>query len=149
MSEELLSAISLLLLLLGYIAVGCVFVAGVEHWTLVKSAYYWGVTFTTVGFGDINQSVETQVKYLAVLVVYRSFRLALLTSFIDSILVWIKVRRNYFEVEARRLKEINETTLGKKKYYTGVSVENGHNREYQLGQSHDLKASSDFLTFLT
>lgn len=59
---------------------------------LIDSIYFWIVTFTTVGFGDIVISVDDQENFLmACLVVYRTFGLALLAGLIDSLVAWVNV----------------------------------------------------------
>lgn len=104
MSEELLSAISILLLFLGYIAAGCLFNAAVKNWPLFTSIYFWIVTFTTVGFGDITHTFEDQKNYLFPLLVYRVFGLAMLAGVIDSILEYVDVRKVEIERKVREKK---------------------------------------------
>lgn len=113
-SEELLSAISIFLLFAGYMCVGCVFTVSKEEWTLLDSIYFWIVTFTTVGFGDIHPSLETEIQYIVPLVVYRCFGLALLAGLVDSLVAWGKARKEALKEEALRLKRQPSLSLNKK-----------------------------------
>ena len=88
-------------MVVGYIAAGCIFTVYFEKWTLLDSIYFWVVTFTTVGLGDILQDEKFQLhEYLAPTVVYRTFGLALLAGFIESLYAYIQVWRKEFR--ARR-----------------------------------------------
>ena len=100
-SESLLSVISITLVFAGYMRVGHILtrILKIQNWTYLDSTYFWFVTFTTVGFGDINYPI-TDAQY--VIIVYRLFGLALLAGFIDSLTVWLNERRKHFEQVRRK-----------------------------------------------
>ena len=56
----------------------------------VDNIYFWFVTFSTIGFGDITYDVS---DWEYSLMVYRLVGLTLLAGIIDSIVVWLKERR--------------------------------------------------------
>ena len=85
----------------GYIAAGCMFTFYFENWGILDSIYFWVVTFTTVGLGDVLMSEKYQLhEYMAPLVVYRTFGLALLAGFIDSLAAWVHVWKS--TIQSRR-----------------------------------------------
>ena len=91
LSDSLLSALSLFILFICYLHSSFFFDkrAGFDL-NYVDSIYFWFVTFTTIGFGDITYDVSHWEYWL---MVYRLFGLALLAGIIDSIVVWLKERR--------------------------------------------------------
>ena len=89
---------------------------------LIDSIYFWIVTFTTVGFGDIVISVDDQENFLmACLVVYRTFGLALLAGLIDSLVAWVNVRKEELKKRASRLRDFRSTLL-EKQYFISRHV---------------------------
>ena len=103
----MLSTISILVIFVGYFLLGCVFNVAVEQWQVVDSIYFWIVTFTTVGLGDQNYTLKTNIDYLSILVVYRIFGLALLAGAIDSLVAWMNMRKELFKLDAQKMKEIS------------------------------------------
>ena len=85
-------------------SVGCFFNVVHDDWTIIASVYYWIVTFTTVGFGDIVEPIEVQVNYIVPLELYRIFGLTLLAGVIDSTAAWLKKRKNTFKLRAEKSK---------------------------------------------
>ena len=80
---------------------GVSFQMHVEQWSVVDSIYFWIVTFTTVGFGDLLQDPEVKDLYMPALVIYRTFGLALLAGVIDSLCAYAAVKKN--EMQERKL----------------------------------------------
>ena len=92
---------------------------------LIDSIYFWIVTFTTVGFGDIVISVDDQENFLmACLVVYRTFGLALLAGLIDSLVAWVNVRKEELKKRASRLRDFRSTLLEKQYFISRHANEN-------------------------
>ena len=75
---------------------------GSEHWKLVDTIYYWIVTFTTVGFGDVHFSLEEEINHLYEMLFYRMFGLSFLAGIIDSIQKYMKFRRKMLEHRSKR-----------------------------------------------
>ena len=115
MSEELLSAFTILLVVASYIGAGSIFTSMVEGWFLLDSIYFWVVTFTTVGLGDLLHSDKVYHNYMIPLIVYRTFGLALLAGFIDSLVAWINVRKKAFQKRRAEGKALCCGCLCKKK----------------------------------
>ena len=95
-SEALFSTISITLVLCCYIQIGPILTVmiSMENWTYIDSVYYWFVTFSTIGFGDIQYTIDDH-EY--VILIYRLFGLALLAGVINSLIVWLKERKEYLE----------------------------------------------------
>ena len=107
-------------------AFGCIYLYIHLKWMLIDSIYFWIVTFTTVGFGDIVISVDDQENFLmACLVVYRTFGLALLAGLIDSLVAWVNVRKEQLKKRASRLRDFRNTMLEKQYFFSGHANENG------------------------
>ena len=73
----------------------------ISKWTFIDSIYFWFVTFTTVGFGDVIEPLESEVDYVIPLVLYRIFGLTLLAGVIDSMVAWLKVRKKALKMKAQ------------------------------------------------
>ena len=117
-SPELLSAITITVVLVLYIHVGIVVSMSREDWTYVDATYFWIVTFTTVGFGD--QTMEIRVLQGA-LIVYRMFGLALLAGVIDSLVAWIKMRKE----QLKKIEEAARIEAAKKMHIFGSGLRVG------------------------
>ena len=97
-SEELLSAISVIFIFLCYLFTGIWYgkeMAKTIDWSLIDLIYFWIVTFSTVGFGDITHPLEKEIEHCYVYVVYRVFGLAFLAAIIDSIYEYLKLRKEF------------------------------------------------------
>eukprot|EP00111_Clytia_hemisphaerica_P003038 TCONS_00008633-protein len=92
-SESLMTTISIFILFIGYVAIGCLLCAGLNNLTLFESIYFWIVTFSTVGFGDITTPLTVQVDWAIPLMAYRIFGLAMLAGVIDSLIEYIDLRK--------------------------------------------------------
>ena len=64
-----------------------------NHWSTTDSVYFWVVTFTTVGFGDVHFSLEAEVEHAYVLFMYRIFGLSFVAAMLESVQLYMK-RRN-------------------------------------------------------
>ena len=105
LSDSLLSALSLFALFICYLHVSIFFDKQADlDLNYVDNLYFWFVTFTTIGFGDITYDIsDREFSFM----VYRLFGLALLAGIIDSIVGWLKERR-------KKLKKVREFMLTKK-----------------------------------
>ena len=88
-----MTTISIFILFIGYVAIGCLLGTGLSDLTLFESIYFWIVTFTTVGFGDITTPLDVQVDWAIPLMAYRIFGLAMLAGVIDSLIEYIDTRK--------------------------------------------------------
>ena len=93
--DESMTVISLTLMFLFYLSLGIWHDStnGSDGHSMVDIIYYWLVSFTTVGFGDVGHSLEYEIEHAYVLTVYRVFGLSLLAALIESIMLYIAVRR--------------------------------------------------------
>ena len=102
-SEELLSVISTTLLFLVYLSL-CVWHDTTRHHdtnhSIVDNVYFWIVSFTTVGFGDVGHSLQFEVEHVYELTMYRVFGLSLLAAVIKSLQSYIVVRKRTLQDEA-------------------------------------------------
>ena len=64
-----------------------------DHHTIVDIIYFWVVSFTTVGFGDIGHSIEFEIRHAYELTAYRVFGLSLVAAIIDSVIECIESRQ--------------------------------------------------------
>ena len=87
-----LSTLTMIILMIGYvhIAVGTTMLE--NDWSYIDALYFWMVTLTTVGFGDLNLPLEEQGIYFP----YRVVGLALLAGVVDSLTSWIRSRKKHF-----------------------------------------------------
>ena len=105
-SEQLMSAISIIFIFLCYLFTGIWYgknMAKTIDWSLIDVVYFWIVTFSTVGFGDITHPLEKEVEHVYVYLVYRVFGLAFLAAIIDAIQQYVHVRKKYFEKKKKQL----------------------------------------------
>lgn len=93
-SEEFLSIITMTLLFIGFLACGILHdsMTKREKHSLVDITYFWIVSLTTVGFGDISHSLEFEIEHAYELTVYRVFGLSLVAGIIESIQAYIALR---------------------------------------------------------
>lgn len=69
--------------------IGAVLLHKTTDTTLLDSLYYWFVTFTTNGFGDILISTKVKASIFYLWMIYKWFMLNLVFGLIQSTLVWI------------------------------------------------------------
>ena len=74
----------------------------IKDWTLLDTLYFWLVTFTTVGFGDVHFSLDVEVKHVYELLFYRLLGLSFSAGIIDSIHKYLKYRRNVFALTSKK-----------------------------------------------
>ena len=82
----------------------------VENWSWIDTFYFWLVTFTTVGFGDVHFPLEVEIDHFYELVLFRVFGLSFLAGIIESINDYIKYRKKVLIVKSNKnklLKKIN------------------------------------------
>ena len=97
-SEELLSTISITILFICFMVIGIWYAKHIQKmdWSILDIIYFWIITFTTVGLGDMTYPLELEVKHIYEHVVYRIFGLALLAGIIDSVAGYIEFRNEEF-----------------------------------------------------
>ena len=62
------------------------------RWSQIDCFYFWIVTFTTVGFGDVHFSLEEEIEHVYEMLLYRICGLAFLAGLIESIQGYIRYR---------------------------------------------------------
>ncbi|KAH7676075.1 Twik (KCNK-like) family of potasium channelsalpha subunit 40 [Aphelenchoides avenae] len=80
-------------ILIGYIAVGAIMLAGWEHWDFFEGFYFSFITMTTVGFGDL---VPVKQQYFYFDLFYIIVGLAITTMCIDLVGVQYIHKIHYF-----------------------------------------------------
>ena len=78
----------------------------VARWSLVDTCYFWLVTFTTVGFGDVHFPLEVEVQHFYELVVYRVFGLSFLAGIIESVFQYLNFRKGLL-LKKEKLRKIS------------------------------------------
>ena len=71
-----------------YWIIGSVLVREIMHMTMVNSLYYWFVTFTTTGFGDILLNQKGVMKFYPWMI-FKLFGFNLIAGIVHSVVVWI------------------------------------------------------------
>ena len=79
-------------------------ISQVQDWSMLDTFYFWLVTFTTVGFGDIHFPLQVEIDHFYELVIYRIFGLSFLAGIIESIY-------NYINYQKLLLMKANEEKL--------------------------------------
>ena len=112
--SAILSFLSTLLIFGGYFIAG--FWYGKEQndrddgWSFLEQIYFWIVTLTTVGFGDLTLSIEDEVHNMSFYLPYRVFGLAILAAIIDALEEVVKA----FETKREVLKQkLLQSTISK------------------------------------
>ena len=104
-SEEFRSVVSLIFLYLIYMVFVVLHdktIPAAKDRSVITTFYYWTVTFTTVGFGDVNYPLEVEINHIYVLLVIRLMGLTVLAGIIDSIQKYIKYRKRLVLHKAAR-----------------------------------------------
>ena len=115
-SDELISVITLCVMF-GLFMVLVVWhdknISEVKHWSMVDTIYFWLVTFTTVGFGDIHFPLKVEIEHFYELLLYRVFGLSFLAAIIESIYVYFRYRRLILiEKSTPRLRKVAQVMVG-------------------------------------
>ena len=85
----------------------------VKDWSMVDTFYFWLVTFTTVGFGDMHFPLKVEVEHFTELLLYRLSGLSFLAAIIESIQAYIKYRRLILiEKSKPRLRKVAQVMIG-------------------------------------
>ena len=94
LSDEFLSIITMTLLFILYLTMGIAHDSADtdEKHSLIDITYFWIVSLTTVGFGDISHSLEFEIEHAYELTVYRVFGLSMVAGIIESIQGYIVFR---------------------------------------------------------
>ena len=88
-------------------------------WSVVNQFYYWIVTFTTVGFGDMSIPIEIEVDHMKFTLIYRLFGLAIIAAIIGDIKAVVKAH------DIRKLKSIKKSSVVQRKRKYGTTVTDG------------------------
>lgn len=93
-SDQLLSLLSILTIFIGFLfgSIWYGILMKTNDWSLIDVIYYWFVTFTTVGYGDLLYPIEMEVKYIFEHTMIRLFGLAFLAAIIDAISAYVNYR---------------------------------------------------------
>ena len=108
-SNELMSVVSLTCLYLVFMLLVVWHdrsIPGVSPHSLITTFYYWTVTFTTVGFGDVVYPLEAEIHHLYIQLANRLTGLTFLTGIIDSIQKYMKYRKGLVLDKARIVSRI-------------------------------------------
>ena len=95
-SDELMSVFSILymfLIFMLFVVWHDQEISQARDWKLIDTLYFWIVTFTTVGFGDVRFSLDVEIEHVYELLFYRMFGLSFLAGIIDSMQKYLKYRR--------------------------------------------------------
>lgn len=116
-SEELLSVISIsscffFFLVLGYWHRGAIKDTEIS---IISYTYYWIVTFTTVGFGDMYlYTFEEEVTHIFVLLLYRLFGLSIVSGIIASVENYVSHKQGQLREKTRILAEARKAIMERK-----------------------------------
>lgn len=105
-SEELLSVLSIHIIFFLFLSGGVWYgmLRKNNDMTLIDLIYFWFVTLTTCGFGDILYPLEVEVEYIFPHTVYRLFGLAIVLAVIDALWLYINMRRKKIGEKQNELK---------------------------------------------
>ena len=100
-SEESISLLLTMVVLIAYLALGICHdkMSESDDHSLADIVYFWMVSFTTVGFGDIGHSLDYEIKHAYELTVYRVFGLSLVAAIIDTILSYCNLQKEILKHE--------------------------------------------------
>ena len=88
-SPESLSTLTMVFLVIGYLHIAIASTMRTHDWEYMDALYFWMVTLTTVGFGDMNIPIREHGGWFP----YRLGGLALIAGLIDSLSSWMKSRK--------------------------------------------------------
>ena len=117
-SDPMTSVISMCFIFLVFMVLVVVHdkhIGAVENWSWINTFYFWLVTFTTVGFGDVHFPLEVEIDHFYELVLYRVFGLSFLAGIIESIHEYIKYRKSLLILKHngnKILRKIGQTLSG-------------------------------------
>ena len=128
MSKEIVSLLSLFLIFCGYLVLGIwysMLVDEMKNWSLLDTIYYWIITFTTVGFGDMTYSLQLEMDHMPFFILYRVFGLSLIAAIIDAIdacIKAVKIKERKDDLQ-KKLKELRGGVLEKADMLRGGVLE--------------------------
>lgn len=117
-SDQLTSVISMCFIFLFFMVLVVVHDKNINelaNWSWVDTFYFWLVTFTTVGFGDVHFPLEVEIDHFYELVLYRVFGLSFLAGIIESIHEYIKYRKGILIMQhnqSRIMRKIGQRLSG-------------------------------------
>ena len=116
LSDQFMSVVSLCFIFLGFMLLVVWHdknIGEVDHWHWIDTFYFWLVTFTTVGFGDVHFPLKVEVQHFWELVVYRVFGLSFLAGIIESIHEYIKFRQiMLIKQNKQHLQKLSQILIG-------------------------------------
>lgn len=104
-SEELLSVITILLIFFGFLFLA-IFLGGAKDsvdWSVIDLIYYWIITFTTVGYGDLTMPLGVEIKLIEEQIIFRLIGLAFLAAIIDAFTGYVEMRQNFLKERQKAL----------------------------------------------
>ena len=114
-SEQLMSVISIIFIFFCFMLLVVWHDTSIREvkWSLTDTVYFWIVTFTTVGFGDVAYPLNVEVEHVYELLVYRVFGLSFLAGIIDSIQMYLKYRNVLLKRETRKFSKLKDKLITK------------------------------------
>ena len=114
-SEQLMSVISIIFIFFCFMLLVVWHDTSIREvkWSLTDTVYFWIVTFTTVGFGDVAYPLNVEVEHVYELLVYRVFGLSFLAGIIDSIQMYLKFRNVILKKKTRKISELKDKLITK------------------------------------
>ena len=116
LSNQLMSIISMCTIFLGFMLLVVWHdknIGEVDHWNWIDTFYFWLVTFTTVGFGDVHFPLNVEIKHIWELSVYRVFGLCFLSGIMESIYEYLKFRKTMIiRKNKQKIRKISQMLTG-------------------------------------
>ena len=113
-SEEMLSVVSIILCFFIFLLVGYWHRGTIKDTdcSIINFTYYWIVTFTTVGFGDLYlYTLEEEITNIYILLVYRIFGLSFVSGIIASLEDYVAMKQKELQEKTRVLTETRKAIL--------------------------------------
>ena len=84
-----------------------------QNCSMIDTVYFWIVTFTTVGFGDIHLPLHVEIEHFSELLLFRVFGLSFLAGVIESMQEYVKYRKVILiRDNKKKFKKISQIIVG-------------------------------------
>lgn len=98
-------------------------IASVKTESRIECFYFWLVTFTTVGFGDVILPLHVEMDHVYEMLFYRLFGLSFLAGIIESIQAYVKFRNKVIAKNStKRFTQIKHRLLQKREVSSFLDV---------------------------